>query len=94
MIIVGAYKVKEGFLSGMKSIVKNYNGWINLDDELPKQSGFYLVRYDRKYHNGVYLKEVDVVEFCQATNRFNSYHDFIMYWQPLPKPPKKESKND
>lgn len=62
--------------------------WISVDNELPKQNGFYLVCYDREFNDGFYLKKIDVVDFCKPINRFSFYHDFITHWQYLPQPPK------
>ncbi|WP_019518759.1 DUF551 domain-containing protein [Faucicola boevrei] len=64
------------------------SNWISVDERLPSENGFYLVCYDREFHDGSYFKKIDIVEFCQAINKFNFYHDFITHWQPLPQPPK------
>lgn len=71
-----------------EAIISHNSGWISVDDELPKQNGFYLVCYDREFNDGFYLKKIDVVDFCKPINRFSFYHDFITHWQYLPQPPK------
>lgn len=60
------------------------NGWISVDDELPKQKGYYLIycfdHFDEQH-------EIQIEYF--SGKDFNADLDVdVLYWQPLPNPPK------
>lgn len=63
------------------------NGWISVDDELPRQSGYYLVYGFDNFDEQCYAK---IQHFSMEVNGFFATDlDFeVEYWQPLPEPPK------
>lgn len=79
---------KDGFLSGMKKaidIVKNHKGWISVDYKLPKQSGYYLIYCFNRFYE---YHEIRIKYF--SGEYFITDPDVdVLYWQPLPKDPKK-----
>lgn len=72
------------------------NGWISVDDRLPKNSGKYLVAQKRYSISDRELKKVisietDFVEFNARDNKWSRARFLqVTHWQPLPQPPKGE----
>lgn len=91
---VGVGWVKEIIRSYMDEAkdanVPSNDGWIQVEDELPKETGYYLVQLSRKLPNEDYSDMV-VVLFNGIEKEFMCYANLIIAWQPLPEPykPKK-----
>ena len=71
--------------------VQPVNRWISVEDRLPEKDGYYLV-ITQGIHNSV----IDIAGFWRCAewvqkefreNYWNKY-DKVLYWQPLPEPPK------
>lgn len=64
-----------------KEAVSN-DGWVDIKEQLPNKDGIYLVLCNERY-----LPKFNVVKYTSCTRYFNSYHDHITHWRPLPKSP-------
>lgn len=80
-IHIGAYMAYNKSLKITNELAEEYNGgWIPCENELPKETGYYLVTYKKNENllvgywlfNGVDFNQTEEVE--------------VLYWQPLPKP--------
>jgi len=67
--------------------------WISVNDRIPEE-GFYLVVIDElaaSKHRGVveigecFKTVIEVGGILKGANRF---HEYVLFWQPLPEPPK------
>lgn len=65
------------------------DGWIQVEDELPKETGYYLVQLSRKLPNEDYSDRV-VVLFNGIEKEFMCYANLIIAWRPLPEPYRSE----
>ena len=65
------------------------DGWIQAEDELPKETGYYLVQLSRKLPNEDYSDRV-VVLFNGIEKEFMCYANLIIAWRPLPEPYRSE----
>ena len=64
---------------------RNADSWIQVEDELPKETGYYLVQLSRKLPNEDYSDRV-VVLFNGIEKEFMCYANLIIAWHPLPEP--------
>lgn len=85
---IDRYKVKEIIRSHMDEVDDD---WIPCSEQLPEESGHYLVQLSRKLPNEDYSDRV-VVLFNGEEKEFMSYASLIIAWQPLPEPYKEEKK--
>ena len=65
------------------------DGWIQVEDELPKETGYYLVQLSRKLPNEDYSDRV-VVLFNGIEKEFMCYANLIIAWRLLPEPYRSE----
>ena len=82
--------------SVVKEIIRSHmdevdDDWIPCSEQLPEESGHYLVQLSRKLPNEDYSDRV-VVLFNGEEKEFMSYASLIIAWQPLPEPYKEEKK--
>lgn len=66
--------------------VQPVNQWISVNDRLPNEDDCYLVVIESEI-----CVSIDIAEYSE--NRWHK-HDKVLYWQPLPKPPKDGEQND
>ena len=88
-IYVGNMEV-DGYVreSVVKEIIRSHmdevdDDWIPCSEQLPEESGHYLVQLSRKLPNEDYSDRV-VVLFNGEEKEFMSYASLIIAWQPLP----------
>lgn len=60
--------------------VQPVNQWISVKDRLPNEDDCYLVVIESEI-----CVSIDIAEYSE--NRWHK-HDKVLYWQPLPEPPK------
>lgn len=60
--------------------VQPVNQWISVTDRLPDEDDCYLVVIESEI-----CVSIDIAEYSE--NRWHK-HDKVLYWQPLPEPPK------
>lgn len=65
--------------------------WIPCSEQLPEESGHYLVQLSRKLPNEDYSDRV-VVLYNAEEKEFMCYESFIIAWQPLPESYKAKKK--
>jgi hypothetical protein len=69
------------------------SGWISVDDKLPEESYDCLVWYSCDTPFG--KSESVGISFCSRCDWYTKHLDgdniVVLYWQPLPEPPKGES---
>ena len=56
--------------------------WVSVEDRLPEEIGYYLVVIGNEM-----LISIDIAEYSEG---YWHKHDKVLYWQPLPKPPKED----
>lgn len=71
--------VKE-FAKENATDVQPVNQWISVKDRLPNEDDCYLVVIESET-----CVSIDIAEYSE--NRWHK-HDKVLYWQPLPEPPK------
>lgn len=67
----------------------NVNGWISVDDRLPKEKGDYLVAYHPCHWDNVDDEIcVGIDNFRGKTAWAKKKYRRVTHWMPLPEPPK------
>lgn len=96
-IYVGNMEV-DGYVreSVVKEIIRSHmdevdDDWIPCSEQLPEESGHYLVQLSRKLPNEDYSDRV-VVLYNAEEKEFMCYESFIIAWQPLPESYKAKKK--
>lgn len=79
------YDVQDIIRNHFPDVKKMVDGWIQVEDELPKETGYYLVQLSRKLPNEDYSDRV-VVLFNGIEKEFMCYANLIIAWHPLPEP--------
>lgn len=83
------YDVQDIIRNHFPDVKKMVDGWIQVEDELPKETGYYLVQLSRKLPNEDYSDRV-VVLFNGIEKEFMCYANLIIAWRPLPEPYRSE----
>lgn len=71
------------------------NGWVNVKDRLPEETGEYLFVYDNYYVTYVTIGWFNAykAEWRMGHNRIVPIEpENITHWMPLPEPPKEDEK--
>ncbi len=67
----------------------NVNGWISVDDRLPKEKGDYLVAYHPRHWDNVDDEIcVGIDNFRGKTAWAKKKYQCVTHWMPFPEPPK------
>lgn len=77
--------VKKYFCNDFDIAIRDNNGWISVDDELPQLFHEVLTLSTHNTYQILALQEDYFFDFARNESVGIS---FIKYWQPLPKPPK------
>ncbi len=64
--------------------------WISVEDELPKEEGYYLVAFN--YGSGQMPCAVNPTRYWNGTNFVTMAT--VKHWMPLPEPPKQSSEGE
>lgn len=64
------------------------NGWISVEDRLPKVPGKYLCAVKDKKENSWTVTAKWSVEMKLWFGEFGEIKNMVTHWQPLPEPPK------
>lgn len=75
--------VKKYFCNEFYIPIRDNNGWISVDDELPTQASILA-----RYNDGVICEWHSYVKDDGYTDLTNRGNYKITHWQPLPQPPK------
>ena len=69
--------------------------WISVEERLPEENGFYLVKVGSSYNPvRVYRYEPDEMfdgNLWRGNDGSYMYKHFVTHWKPLPLPPKEET---